>query len=184
MEALARPSVAAEVSRPTGPAAIATSAPSLKLLPPVKARSPCSLVMTSTSPTDCTPIWKPIEAPDIPIKAGPVHLPLDWRRNTTPSPVCPPMPNPAFVTAGKMATPLPDFITSASASASCSLAILLIRSVESRMRLICAVSAKAACAAPATRSAISAKMVIFLLTFIPFPPFVVSLFLLYYYFII
>ena len=132
--------MAAEVSLPTGPAAIATSAPSLKLFPPVNALRPSSFVITNTRPTDCAPIWIPIDAPERPMKEGPFHVPLGFLRRTRPSPTCPPIISPAFVTAGKIATPFPDLMTSAMLSASPWAAISRTSSAESLILLSCAFS--------------------------------------------
>lgn len=136
----------------------------------MNARSPSSFVITSTSPTDCAPICSPNDAPVIVMNAGPFHVPLGFLMNTSPSPTWPPTMNPAFVTEGNIATPFPDFMTSASESASLFSAISFIRFVAILILFSWAFSAKLAVAKDSTIMNV-ASIVAISFFFIFFPPF-------------
>ena len=96
-------SVAAELCRPTGPAATEASAPRVTL-PPTMPSMLCFEVKTSTTSVDCTPTWKPKLPPVRLMKIGLLHAPVSLRTTSTPLPRRPPMPRPTLMTEGMTAT--------------------------------------------------------------------------------
>jgi len=105
MSAFRVASVAALVSRPTGPPATLAWPPSLKLLP-ISAWKPRSLFTTRSRSVAWPPIWKPTLPPVMVQKQGSLQPPPGSRCRMIPCPRLPPTMKPALIMWGMMISPV------------------------------------------------------------------------------
>src|SRR5258706_7037556 len=127
-------SVAAVAERPTGPAAIEASVPSVVLLRS-SLSAPLPFITNSTSSVDCAPAWKPALPFVSCMKIGGPHLPFECRQLITPEPDSPPTMNATFFNDGITSTQLALLQTDSGMSDefrnSLSTAVALLRSLIS-----------------------------------------------------